>query len=174
MKRRYIILTIIISIILTVLIGIILTKETKKEDYKSVTDYDYLCTYEASMSDEEGESNKKITKNLYLSVNDEEYVTSATYESIYDNDYFTNSLKDLTQDVLNLYNEIDGVETSIETHNKKSYVLIKYDYNKINFKNLKKTLKDILDEDSLQVKMKSKIKVNEYIQESSEYSCIKK
>ena len=124
--------------------------------------------------DDESTTTKKVVKNLYLKLDEDDYVVNATYESIYENDYFSSTLKALTQDLLDIYNEIDGVEASINTNKNKSYVVIKYDYNKINFKELKSILKDVLDKDSLQYKMNKKIKVEEYINNSSEYSCIKK
>jgi hypothetical protein len=170
--KKSIILTIIISIIITLIIGIILTNKPKK-DYSSISDYDYKCSYETTM-DDESTTTKKVVKNLYLKLDEDDYVINATYESIYENDYFSSTLKALTQDLLDIYNEIDGVEASINTNKNKSYVVIKYDYNKINFKELKSVLKDVLDKDSLQYKMNKKIKVEEYINNSSEYSCIKK
>jgi hypothetical protein len=170
--KKSIILTIIISIIITLVIGIILTNKPKK-DYSSISDYDHKCSYETTM-DDESTTTKKVVKNLYLKLDEDDYVINATYESIYENDYFSSTLKALTQDLLDIYNEIDGVEASINTNKNKSYVVIKYDYNKINFKELKSVLKDVLDKDSLQYKMNKKIKVEEYINNSSEYSCIKK
>ena len=168
--KKSIILTIIISIIITIFIGIILTHENNDE--VSAYDYDYLCTYEAS-SDEET-FNNKIKKNLYIKIGSDSYVESAIYESIYTNEYFSLSTQKLIQELLNMYDEIDGVETSITNTKKNTYVTIKYDYNRIDYKELKKTLKEVIDKDSLQYKMNSKLKVDDYISELKEYSCTKK
>ena len=168
--KKSIILTIIISIIITILIGIFLTHETKSNE--STYDYDYLCTYEADSDDET--STNKIKKNLYLKVDNDSYVETAIYESIYTNEYFSSSTQELIQEFLSMYEDIDGAETNITNNKKNTYVTIKYDYNKIDFKDLKNKLNEVIDKDSLQYKMNSKLKVEDYTKELKEYSCIKK
>ncbi len=168
--KKSIILTIIISIIITILIGITLTIDNK--DKVSSYDYDYLCKYEADSDDET--STNKIKKNLYIKVDNDSYVDSAIYESIYTNEYFSVSSQNLIQEFLSMYDDIEGVETSITNNKKNTYVTIKYDYNKINFKLLKNKLSEVIDKDSLQYKMNSKLKVEDYTKELKEYSCIKK
>ena len=171
--KKSILITILISIILTIIVGVFLTSRTKKNVEKEVFDYDYICSYEVTTDDEDS-FNQSIKKNLYLKVDDNEFVSNAIYESIYKNEYFSNSMMNLTQEILDIYNEIDGIETIIKTDKKESNVIIKYDYEKIDFKELKKNLKDILETDSIQYKMNNKIKVEDYIKESKEYTCTKK
>jgi uncharacterized lipoprotein YehR (DUF1307 family) len=111
---------------------------------------------------------------MYLKVDNDSYLTEALYESIYDSNVFDKSLENLTKDVLSLYDDIDGVDTNITKKNKKAIVSIKYDYNKIDFSSLKDNLKEVLDNESLQANMNSKIKVDEYINKSKYYKCQKK
>ena len=172
--KKSILITILISIILTIIVGVFLTSRTKKNVEKEEFDYDYICSYETSMIDDEDEYSDKIKKNLYLKVDENDYVISAIYESIYKNELFSNSLRNLTQDIVGIYNGMEGIETNIKSDKANSYVTIKYDYDKINFKELKNNLKELLDEDSIQYKMNNKIKVEDYIKESKEYTCTKK
>ncbi len=171
MKKSFLI-TIIISIIITIVIGLLIT--SKPGEKKTTFNYDYVCTYEASMEDDEGETTSNISKKMYLKVDNDSYVSEALYESIYDSNVFDKSLENLTKQVLSLYDDIDGVETSILKKKKNTIVSIKYDYNKINFKTLKDDLKGVLDKDSLQANLTSKIKVDEYIEKSDYYKCQKK
>ena len=174
MKKIYIITT-LISIVITVLICLLITEYPKTNNKNiNMNSYDYKCSYETKLGDDEGETNVVLEKNLYLKVDNDSYVTNALYENIYDQGYFSRAMSNLTQDLLDLYNEINGVETSITNKSKKTYVSISYNYNEINFKELRETLSNILEEDSLQATMKSKIKVDEYISKSSEYKCTKK
>jgi hypothetical protein len=73
-----------------------------------------------------------------------------------------------------MYDEVDGVETNIINSKENTYVTIKYDYNKIDFKELKNKLSEVIDKESLQYKMNNKLKVEDYTRELKEYSCIKK
>ena len=175
MKKIYII-TIIISIIVTFLICFLITNDTETSNVKDITmsDYDYICSYETNMSDEDGETNTKIEKKLYLKVDNDSLVTDALYESIYENSYFRDSTRDLINELLSLYDDIKGVNTSIKDSKKKTHVSIHYNYNAIDFTELKNKLSNILDKDSLQANLKSKIKVDEYINKSNDYKCQKK
>ena len=168
--KKSIIMTIIISIIITILIGVMLTHRT--QDKVSNYDYDYLCTYEAD-SDEESSTNK-IQKNLYIKVDNDSYVDTAIYESVYTSEYFSLATQNLIQELLSMYDEVGGVETNIINSKKNTYVTIKYDYNKIDFKELKNKLSEVIDKESLQYKMNNKLKVEDYTRELKEYSCIKK
>ena len=170
--KKSLLITIIISVIITIVIGLFIT--SKPGEKKTTYNYDYVCTYEASMEDDEGETTSNISKKMYLKVDSEFFVSEALYESIYDSSVFDKSLENLTKQVLSLYDDIDGVETSILKKKKNTIVSVKYDYNKINYKTLKNDLKEVLDKDSLQANLTSKIKVDEYIDKSDYYKCQKK
>lgn len=170
--KKSLLFTIIISVIITICICLVITANPKE---KSITyNYDYECSYDAVMDDDEGETSNSISKKMYLKVDNDSYVTEALYESIYDSNVFDKSLEKLTKDVLSLYDDIDGVDTNITKKNKKAIVSIKYNYDKIDYNSLKDNLKEVLDNESLQANMNSKIKVDEYINKSKYYKCQKK
>ena len=94
------------------------------------------------------------------------------YKSVYENNFFNDSLASLTNSILDLYSDVDGITTSIDTVNKKTIVSIEYDYTKIDIEKAQEELKELLSDEAVLMNMEDEITVEEYLDlEDSDYIC---
>ena len=145
-------------------------KNNDKKNQINIPDYssDLFCKYSEEASDEESET---YTSNVYISYNKGGDITRIVYQTVMLDDFGTSTVDNI-KDFYKMYEDLDGIE--IEVERVENYVIstIKYDYTKLNLKQVRNELKDVLDVDSFLNKGKLPINYNDYIETYlDEYLC---
>lgn len=175
MKKKELIIIITICITLSIIVGAILSidsKATKDLESYDVKDANMSCYYEGESTDDSGNVTGKYYNYMYIYNDTNEYVTKVIYKSVYTNSYFNESLKDLTESILELYTSVDGITSNIDVVNNKTVVTIEFDYSKINLEEAKEELEDILSSEAVLMNMEERTTVEEFLKiEDPDYIC---
>lgn len=175
MKKKELIIIITICITLSIIVGAILSIDSKaKKDLESydVKDANMSCYYEGESTDDSGNVTGKYYNYMYIYNDTNEYVTKVIYKSVYTNSYFNESLKDLTESILELYTSVDGITSNIDVVNNKTVVTIEFDYTKINLEEAREELEDILSSEAVLMNMEERTTVEEFLKiEDPDYIC---
>lgn len=174
MEKKSLIITILICIVISIIGGVVITlkKEPIDLDSYDVKDANVTCYYEGESTDEDDVSTGKYYNYMYIYNNKDNIVTKVIYKSVYENNFFNDSLASLTNSILDLYSDVDGITTSIDTVNKKTVVSIEYDYTKIDIEKAQEELKELLSDEAVLMNMEDEITVEEYLDlEDSDYIC---
>lgn len=144
MKKKILVLIVFILIII-LLINIFNNK--KNEGNKIPTfNSDIVCTKDINEIDDEGDEIKSKSI-IYIDQNDE-YIGKLTYVSIVESDFPT-SYKSLVDSVMDMYNNIDGINAYSVIEDKKIASVVEYTFRNLDLNKLKREMGDILESNSV-------------------------
>lgn len=122
---------------------------TKNEENKSIPEYDHDIKCVSHIEEENDGDLETYTSNIFITLDDNKNVTSAIYQSISESTLLDKSTLELTNQFLNIYKDIKGIEASSDIIDNKLIITIKYDYSNIDLVSTKKKLGSILDDNHI-------------------------
>lgn len=102
------------------------------------------------------EDQNEFINKVYLNYDEDENITEVIYQMVttFEGPYF-NTETDFINSILDIYNSVTGIHGYTKIIDNQMITTIKYDYLKINLQQIKKDLKDFLDEESIFYKIKN-------------------
>jgi uncharacterized lipoprotein YehR (DUF1307 family) len=142
MKLKYLIL---------LLIPLVICGCSKKEEVKTIPDYDsdIKCVKTGQTYDLEDGTPEDFISNIYVYLDDNENVESAIFQNISKSTVFDKATIELTNQLLSIYKDIDGIDAFTDTVDDKLIITIKYNYLDMDLDLAKKKLGSIIDEDNI-------------------------
>ena len=98
MEKKSLIITILICIVISIIGGVVITlkKEPIDLDSYDVKDANVTCYYEGESTDEDDVSTGKYYNYMYIYNNKDNIVTKVIYKSVYENNFFNDSLANIS------------------------------------------------------------------------------
>ena len=121
----------------------------KNEENKVIPEYDHDIKCVSHIEEEKDGDLETYTSNIFIKLDDNSYVKSAIYQSISESTLLDKSTLELTNQFLNIYKDIKGIEASSDVIDNKLVITIKYTYSNIDLINVKKKLGSILDDNHI-------------------------
>jgi len=160
-----------ILIVLFIILITISGCDKKEEQNKTIPTYDadIVCTKEIE-EENDGDIENYIS-NVFIKLDDNKNVKETIYQSISESSLLDKATLELTNQFLDIYKNINGIEASSDVINDKLIITIKYDYNNMDLNTVKKELGSIIDDKSIFKKIKKipfsyedliKYELNEY------------
>lgn len=121
----------------------------KNEENKVIPEYDHDIKCVSHIEEEKDGDLETYTSNIFIKLDDNSNVKSAIYQSISESTLLDKSTLELTNQFLNIYKDIKGIEASSDVIDNKLVITIKYNYRDIDLINVKKKLESILDDNHI-------------------------
>jgi uncharacterized lipoprotein YehR (DUF1307 family) len=135
--------------ILIILLPLIICGCTKKEEPKKIPEYDSDIKCVSTIEEDNDGDLVLYTSNIYINIDDNNNVTNTIYQSISDSTALDKATVDLTNQFLDIYKDINGIEAEAATIDNKLVITIKYDYTNMDLNIVKKKLGSILEDDNI-------------------------
>jgi hypothetical protein len=140
-----------IFIILIIIFDIILIGNINYPKASSIPTYDGDIICKKDKKDVLEDDIKNSSSIIYIKL-DGDMVVNAVYQSISDGDYYEESLIQMIQSYLNLYQGLDGIDTNVDYIDSKIITTVTYDYRMIDVSKVRYKLNNILASDSIFIK----------------------
>ena len=141
---------IVLLIILTTISGC----AKKEEEKKAIPLYDSDIVCSAVIEEENDGDVENFVSNVYIWLDKKKNVTETIYQNISESTLLDKATLELTNQFLDIYKNIKGIEASSDVIDNKLIITIKYNYNEMDLNATKKELGTIIDDSSIFKKVK--------------------
>ncbi len=137
-----------------IVLGLISGCAKKEEEKKTIPTYDADIVCFANIEEENDGDVENYISNVFIKLDDNKNVTETVYQSISESSLLDKATLELTNQFLNIYKDIKGIEASSDVIDNKLIITIKYNYKDMDLDDTKKKLGSIIEDDSIFKKVK--------------------